>query len=462
MTEKPKAEHPAVFASASVHFTLSTNTKKPLDIYKASRRLLAADVASSAAWPDSQKVYVPARYRARGKELYRLRSLPSDFRALRAAPAWGKAISFAVRHRHDLGLARMGLQMVWAQKLKADIERVKKNPIPGRDLLWFSARHPIVFVRFILPTLRLSRTRPSDDAEQASSRAGATEPADGPPSGSVEEPDVFAALDDTTDLLDQAERLYIDQQVVSAAERVVDEGLFGGRDRDESRFVRLLLRQSYHELIVPDRSETQRVVFEPRLFLHESGAVQLTVRVSTDGPLSTIQVVRLMHGTSIFKSSRIPRPLVQGTGWETVATWSGEMDAEAELADFQHPQPMSMLELLHFHLRAVGIAIGTHLPQNWINYPTGILEAGNCCPPGAWRHVHEKDVKKVMLRFDSDAAVAAHVKIGRDLSSMAEHSLFTNLATTVYFQWEGERPSGIPELDTTLVVEYALYLYWRL
>lgn len=266
------APHPAVFESASVHFTYGTNAKKPLDIYRASRRLIAADVATSAAWPDSTKIYVPARLGKQGKNLYRVRRLPSDLRELRDSPTWRRGLRFAVRHR-DRRLVRAALQSVWAQKMTKDIARIRKDPVPLWDLLWFAFRHPIVFVRRVLPSLRVTRAnKPKFENEQV---LGAETPETEETSGTADaEGDDFAEFDGTNEMLDKAERAYIDQQIISAAERVIDEDLFGGRDRDESRFVRLVLRQSYHELRASGREGTQSVVFEPRLFLHESGAIQ--------------------------------------------------------------------------------------------------------------------------------------------------------------------------------------------
>lgn len=85
---------------------------------------------------------------------------------------------------------------------------------------------------------------------------------------------------DTLEMLAEAEAAYLGTQVVSAAVRESDANLFGGPDRDGDGFVRLMLRESYHDFVLPGSGEKHHVVFEPRLLLHESGVAQLDLALS--------------------------------------------------------------------------------------------------------------------------------------------------------------------------------------
>ncbi len=367
---------------------------------------------------------------------------------------WDAGLSFAWRHP-KLGL--LHLRALWYPRVVADLEKLssKKTLLP---LLFFILKHPIFGIWKVLPNIRFVRkSKSGGDATPDAPRPDDSDLESLPSDPESDNEDY--SLEKT---LDEAEELILGQQLVSAAERAIDSTLFGGRSHNEDRFVRVALRESYHEFKVPGVEAEQEVVFEPRLLLHESGAVQLSVALRTEGPLTTDQVLDLMsgHAPRIVRSE-VAEPLLVGSGWEDrVTEWADELDAGARRARIDHPHPVSLHEAVFANLYAVMGALRQGC-SSWILYPLAIIKPDVCCEPAQWRTRHREDVLRIALRA-SPAQIAAHVKDPQDYSLRADHSLFTGLGSAAYFQWEGEPPLGISELNTVLVIEYALLLYKRL
>lgn len=448
-------EHNARFESATVHYTATFQLAGKVDIARASRRLLKADLALAAAWPSESVIRVPKRLQRLARPLNRARSMTLEYQRAASAGTWKAVLRLTSKHP-KIGL--MHLRALMAPRAAEDLEKFIEN-MKFVPLILFLLKHPVVGFRHVLPNIHFTRT---------SKKTGSPEQPILVPDGT--DPDFDSVPLKVTDeeaetlrILDEAERVVLDQQLVAAAERAIDSTLFGGRNHDEDCFVRLTLRSSYHHFSVPGTEIQQHVVFEPRLLLHESGAVQLSVALRTEGPLSTDQILDLMYSPDErIVRSELAEPLLRGSGWEGRLTeWSNERDAGARLGIVAHPEKVSMHDLLFAHIHAVTRVI-RHGYTFWTIYPVAIVVPDTCCKPTEWRKKHREDVLRIALRSMSATRVAKHVPNPPDFSLRADHSLFANMGSAAYFQWEGEPPFGIGELDTVLVIEYALLLYVRL
>lgn len=447
-----RVTHDARYDRAAVHFTMTTQVDGKLDIRRSTRRLLDSHVAISAAWPSEDKIRVSRYARSQARSLRRARSMYEHYVKADGTRSWASGIGFAIKHPR---LGYHHLRALWAPRVLADIDALLKNKtLTG--LVVFSVKHPTAAVRYVLPNVRLSRgpeLKESPTNVDELLHSGEDEPAP-----SVEEDD-----GDPLEPLNEAERLIIDQQIVSAAERFTDRRIFGGRSHDEDRFVRLQLRNSYHDFVVPGESTSQHVVFEPRLLLHESGAVQLDLTIRAEGPLSTDQILGLMWGPAPrIVRSEMSTPLLAGSGWEPLVVEIGEeLDVGKPLAVIDHEFPASMTEASKAHLGAV-MTVLRRQTTYWVNYPVALVQPASCCSPERWRSNHSQEVHRLAVRGRGTGGIASHVERPPDLSMHPDHSLFANLGSAVYLQWDGEIPTGIEELDTVLVLDYALLTYVRL
>jgi len=265
------------------------------------------------------------------------------------------------------------------------------------------------------------------------------------------------------DTLAEAERLYLDRQIVSAAMRFRDADLFSRQEQDSDGFVRLMLRESYHDFVLPGSDEKHNVVFEPRLMLHNSGVVQIELAIRADTPLGVRQVLAMMWGPEpVFVHSEMSAPLLRGTPWEVLADFSqGNLDANMPLGVIKHSKPVSMSDLLEMHLLSV-LAIMKRSYSDWMVYPVAIVTPDACCPRDRWRAVHHDDLFRLTSRMSFDQSIAPHAEVPKDLSLDGDHSLFAALGSAIYLQWKGPAPEGIAELDTVMILEYALLVYMRL
>ncbi|WP_079550079.1 hypothetical protein [Arthrobacter sp. 49Tsu3.1M3] len=318
--------------------------------------------------------------------------------------------------------------------------------------------HPFVTVRRVLPRLRF--TRGNDERDEVERPKDALDSG-----GSMPEPEMEVDQDDvdTLEMLAEAEKGYLDRQIVSAAIRQSDANLFGGPDRDGDGFVRLMLRESYHDFVLPGSEERHHVVFEPRLLLHESGVAQLDLALSVETSLEVRQVLAMMWGPEpMFVRSEMSAPLIQGTSWESLADFSeGTLDAGQPLGVIEHSEPVSMQDLLHMHFLAV-LRIIKRSYTYWTSYPVAIVGSSHCCGPEEWQRTHQEDLIRLTIRSSHDGEVAEHILPPKDLSLSRNHSLFAQLGSAIYLQWKGTPPRGIDELNTVLVLEYALLAYVRL
>lgn len=420
-----------------------------LDITRASRRLLDSDVAVTAAWPSEKSIRVGRRFRSIGSQLTSARHLNASMTRVFETHTWRSAIGVSLNHPR---FASGAVKSVWAEKTRADMQQMLEKTTL-RSLLLLLAKHPIFGPTKVLPHVRWSPLKKNEPEN---------EDAAGPDFSATPHDPEWAA--DAIASLNEAESLMLNEQGVSAVERYHDERLFGGRDREEDRLVRLLLRNTYHEVRLPGpKIETQRVTFEPRLFLHESGVVQITILLSTDGRLDIDQIVELMWGSAprIIRSE-VGEMMLKGTEFgERFTEWSDERDAGARLAIIEHEAPMSMIEVGLAYLQVVERVMRRRM-RFYNNHPIAILQAGKCCAASVWRDNHADELKRLTLRVPTGKALAAHVTLGTDLSGYADHSLHVNASSTAYVQVEGEAPRGVDQLHTVLLIEYALVLYRRL
>lgn len=382
------AVHDARYESAAIHFTMTTQVDGRLDIRRSTRRLLDSHVAISAAWPSEDKIRVSRYARVQARSLRRARSMYEDYVKADSTPSWASGIGFAVRHPR---LGYYHLRALWTPRVLADIDALLKNKtLTG--LAVFTLKHPIAAAKYILPNVRLSHGSDSEESPTSVEELvhdGVNEPA---PADEGDD-------GDPTETLNEAEQLIIDQQIVSAAERFTDRRIFGGRSHDEDRFVRLQLRNSYHDFVVPGESATQHVVFEPRLLWHESGAIQLDLTIRAEGPLSTDQILGLMWGPAPrIVHSEMSTPLLAGSGWEPLVVEIGEeLDVGKPLALIDHEFPASMTDASMAHLGAV-MRVLRRKTTYWVHYPVALIQPGSCCSPEQWRSNHSQDVHRLAIR----------------------------------------------------------------
>jgi hypothetical protein len=265
--------------------------------------------------------------------------------------------------------------------------------------------------------------------------------------------------------VESALRILIDAQKVSAAERAMDGGLFGGESRERDAFVRLLLRSSEHEFEIPGTGRrTQQVVFEPRLLLSESGEIQLTIAVSYDVILQTSQLVELSRSDRArLLRSDMPEPLMAGmpkpqSAW--AGEWSDSVYLGARLRQINFDEPATMADALERHLNAVGAVIGESLPSEWFVYATIITSAGDCCRTRkCWERSHRADLNQVVARHSGSGV---RLDPGTDFSIGEDESHYVNLAGSTHITLKGDPAEGIGQLQTVLLIEFGLLLYWRL
>lgn len=447
--------HEPSFSSASTHYLLSATLTGQTDLAKWVRKLLDADLAVAAAWPSETAVRVPYRHRNQARALRRIRAMAVALERAQTSDSWRDAFRFVEAS------PRFGLKYLRAKWLRSEVSprfyAFSETPTT-RHFLTLLALHPFFTAFRVIPHLRISWTR--------GARKGA------PPAPLLDSLDEDASdetedEDNETDVLAmaaEAESLYLDRQIVSAAIRVSDAHLFGGRDRDKDGFVRLMLRNSYHHFVLPGSDVEHYVVMEPRLLLHKSGVIQIDLVLSArDAPVDVRQALAMTWGPEpLIVRSQMSEPLLKGTRWQSIADYSaGEVDAAKPLATIEHATSVSMSELIEAHLHAV-LSVIRRGYDHWMIYPVTILDVDDCCSPEQWRQTHRDDLIRLSVRGSVKTKVAEHVIAPRDLSSNTHHSLYANLGSAIYFQWTGTAPAGIPELDTVLLLEYALLQYMRL
>ncbi|WP_152631277.1 hypothetical protein [Agreia bicolorata] len=382
------------------------------------------------------------------RPLFRVRVMQRRYEESESNGRWASALMFAARYPK---LGWMHLRSLWYAQTRSNLDRLmKKGTI--RALLLFLLIRPLFGVRYVLPNIRLGKKdeehSPADDSLTVDPETAEQE---------------AAPEENTLKMLDEAEELMLNQQIVSAAERQIDGKIFGGRDHEEDRFVRLALRNSYHDFKLDGIDQEQHVVFEPRLLMHESGILQLSVRISSTGPLSTAQVIDLMWGPARrITRSELAAPLLKGSGWERdVTEWRDVLDGGARLALIEHENPVSISDFLTAQMNSIIASIGVRL-EGWVVYPTAMVEAGDCCTLHEWKTRHREDIVRLATRSMTATRMSPTEDTPSDLSLQSDHSLYASLGSTTYIQWTGAIPHGLAELGTVLVIEYGLLLYLRL
>lgn len=253
-------------------------------------------------------------------------------------------------------------------------------------------------------------------------------------------------------------------QTIAAVERTLDAGLFGGRSRDEDEFVRLTLRGSYHDIRLPGTDETFYVVFEPRLIIHSSGAVQLTIAMPVDRELTTPQLVQLSRSDrAVIAKSQMAEPLLKGLPARQLrGRWLDELDAGARLREMVFDEKVTMAESLERYLIAVGAAIGKRIPREWNTYATLFATAGECCETAQWPTEHQEDLARITTRYNNGGRIHHDKLTGKNFSLNPDSILISNQASTTRIQTQGEPPAPIEHLNTVLLIEHVLLQYFRL
>ena len=447
--------HNPSFDSASVHHILTVSLHGATDLSRWVRLLLDSDLAVSAAWPSETAIRVPYRQRKMARSIHKARSSVSMFEAATESGSWRSAFAFARRHPR-YGIPYLRGKWISTKAAPRVEELADTESFTSFVKLFFF--HPIITMLHVLPRVRFVRGKKKRDEG-----ANPSPPSD--PGQSISMPEVKSDPDDDDPLkrLEEAERIMLDRQVVSAAIRQSDAELFGGSDRDGDGFVRLMLRESYHDFVLPGSEDRHQVVFEPRLLLHESGVAQIDLVLGAETSLDVRQLLAMMWGAEpVIVRSEMSMPLVQGTHWESLADFSEDrLDAGQPLGVIEHSEAVTMQNLLHLHLSAV-LRIIKRRYRYWSSYPVAIVGPSPCCGPEEWQQAHREDLIRLTNRSSYQSDVAKHVAPPTNLSLSRDHSLFARLGSAIYLQWWGSPPKGIAELNTVLILEYALLLYVRL
>jgi hypothetical protein len=338
-------------------------------------------------------------------------------------------------------LAQLDRRAQRVQRLYDDLSRARSTSQWGR----FAVKHPIVTAR----SLKITWTDETEAIEQQ------------PPESEQSQVD-SEALDTVRDLI-------VDAQKVSLVEREMAAELFGGRDQDQDRYVRLFLRSSYHQVEPPFKGHKPLdVTFEPRLLLHESGALQLTIALTIEAGLTARELSTMsIAKTPCITKSTFPEPLLAGLGATrrrpALGTWLEDLDAGARLREMCFDQPCTIEDVLSRHLEAIGKIIGHRLPQGFNIYATVMTTAGRCCKSQeGWKKTHRDELRAMAARWSGEDELSADVDEGRDYSSTRSSSLYLNLGSALHVTWRGTPPSPMRALYTVLVIEYGMLLYWRL
>lgn len=321
-----------------------------------------------------------------------------------------------------------------AARLQAMYEMTHPATNESSVAVW--RRHPFLSVQLITMALRNRRQSTSTESEL-----------DGDSGNSLE------------DTMSEIYTLVLDAQKVSLAERHLDAELLGGEAREEDRFARLLLRPTHHDLTVSGIEH--RMTLEPRLLLHEDGAVQLTIGLSLPTGLDTTAIVEGSQPSSpLMTRSQIPEPYAGPKDKWADSTWSEELDAGVRLRDVSHDHsPANIGELLNVILGRVLSVIGIRGSGEWNLYPVVIAQAGDCCSD--WAHNHPDSLALVAARSTPRPEERFLVDPGRDFSAVSDHSIFVNLASALVIHWSAWSP-GIDDLQFTLLLEHTMLVYSRL
>lgn len=98
--------------------------------------------------------------------------------------------------------------------------------------------------------------------------------------------------DDVFQSIHEADEVLLDRQLVSAAKREQNRDLFGELDRECEAFVRFVLRDSYHDRLVPMGCDAMI------LSMSRLGLGSLCTPIEWDAPLSIRELVDLMRGSA--------------------------------------------------------------------------------------------------------------------------------------------------------------------
>lgn len=278
-----------------------------------------------------------------------------------------------------------------------------------------------------------------------------------------------ASVEDTVaeavDSIDGARTVLLDHQKVSAVERAVDRHLFSGRSQDEDHFVRLLLANSYHSLRGPGDTLVDPVVFEPRLLLHQSGLIQLTIALPLAWTPTTEDVVKFTRADNpAITTSKVPAPLIEHLDREHLrGDWTGSEDVGSAMWRTEFDEPATLEDVLNLHLGAVTSIARLGDTQAWMIHPTTILRAARCCSsPRIWAKRHNPEMQQISARFQGPMKPSAGWTADEDFSVSPHTSTYLNIGASTHLIRSGSGPDAADHWMTVMVVEHALNYLWRL
>lgn len=354
------------------------------------------------------------------------RLLGSD---IAVSAAWPSEMGIRVTPR----MRKLARLLERAESLREDFDGYQQSPSLG-GAAKFALRHPVLFAQSML-------RHESKDHSPTEAQDGSSTP--------------------LVETLEVGTGVLLDAQKISSVEREIDARLFGGSSRDFDKFVRLNLRGSYHDVRLPNSTDTFHVVFEPRLLIHESGILQLTIAVPIDTFLTTSQLIRLSRSDrAIVVKSQVPEPLIAYTD---DGRWLPENDAGARLRERVSDDGWSVAALLHEHVNVIARALKSRSRSRWSIHATVFAAPGTCCKSGeAWRNNHEVDVARIAARHQPKGSFAHERLVGPNLALEHDSFLTANIGSTTKIDYAADPREPFGELDTVLLVEHVMLQFCRL
>lgn len=93
-----KKDHEASFEQPTIHFTTTIQLGQEIDLRKAVRSLLDADIAVSAAWPSEDRIRVTPKVRKLARSITQVERMREDLEEARSNPSLKSYVRFAQRH----------------------------------------------------------------------------------------------------------------------------------------------------------------------------------------------------------------------------------------------------------------------------------------------------------------------------------------------------------------------------
>lgn len=350
---------------------------------------------------------------------------------------------------------KVRLAPAWA-KIDRDVQRLNQlkdftSGVEGiRTLLRAATHNPVTALRVAGIMVAAHRANASPTPVQPDGDAATT---DGISTGGS----ATASAAEPEDIMSELDGYLINFQKVSIAERALASNLLGGESQDEDHFVRLILRPS--GLWVNVDGNDHELTVEPRVLLHQDGAIQITVGLHLPSGLEASQLIKAGYPSSnIISVSELPETYAAENDRWVSGTWLEDNDGGVRVRRITHDEPAAVYDYLDILLQRILSITSSRAKGEWNCYPIIIAQEGSCC--NEWEFNHKQDVVRISTRFDSEKEVNLVLPPPRDFSIRSDESFYVNLASAFILHrtpWK----AGIGDLNVTLLLEYAMLVYTR-